>query len=438
MVDKVMIIHTVKSGDSIYAIAREYGVPPSRIITDNFLTNPGRLVVGQDLVILFPTQTHTVRGGDTLESIAAEYGVTINSLYRNNPILDGTPSIFPGQVLNIAYEAPSLGEISINGYAYPYIDRTVLRRTLPYLTYLSIFTYGIRNDGSLIPPLGGDEELIQIAREYGTVPLMMLTSLTEDGNFSNELVSRVLSDAELSNTVIANAVNTMREKGYGGIDVDFEYIGGELADAYTDFLNRLENALGEEFVLFVSLAPKNSANQPGLLYEGHDYPSIGQIADYTLLMTYEWGYTYGPPMAVSPINEVRRIIDYAVTAIPREKIMIGVPNYGYNWSLPYVRGESKAESLSNTEAVELAGDKNASILFDETAKAPFFSYYDRPQSYSDAVEHVVWFQNARSAEAMLQLVPEYAISGGSVWNIMRYFPSLWLVANSLFNIRKLG
>ena len=96
-----MTIYTVKSGDSIYSIAREYGVPPSRIITDNFLTNPGRLVVGQDLVILFPTQTHTVRGGDTLDSIAGEYGVTINSLYRNNPVLDGSPNIFPGQVLNI-------------------------------------------------------------------------------------------------------------------------------------------------------------------------------------------------------------------------------------------------------------------------------------------------------------------------------------------------
>ena len=67
-----MTIYTVKSGDSIYSIAREYGVPSSRIITDNFLTNPGRLVVGQDLVILFPTQTHTVRGGDTLDSIAGE------------------------------------------------------------------------------------------------------------------------------------------------------------------------------------------------------------------------------------------------------------------------------------------------------------------------------------------------------------------------------
>lgn len=81
-----MVIHTVRKGDSIYSIAREYGVPPSRIITDNMLENPSKLAVGQSLVILFPTQTHTVRGGDTLQSIARMYRITLNELYRNNPI----------------------------------------------------------------------------------------------------------------------------------------------------------------------------------------------------------------------------------------------------------------------------------------------------------------------------------------------------------------
>ena len=161
---KAMTIYTVKSGDTVYSIARQFGVPPSRIITDNFLTDPSRLGEGQDLVILFPVQTHTVRGGETLYSISEEFGVSIGDLYRNNPSLNGTPSVFPGQVLNIAYEAPPLGSISTNGYVYPFIDRTVLRRTLPYLTYLSVFTYGITDEGELIEPTGGDEEIIATAK----------------------------------------------------------------------------------------------------------------------------------------------------------------------------------------------------------------------------------------------------------------------------------
>lgn len=432
-----MTIYTVKSGDSLYSIAREYGVPPSRIIRDNFLTDPGRLTVGQDLVILYPTQTHTVRGGETLYSIADEYGVTIGDLYRNNPFLDGSPTVFPGQELNITYEEPPLGEISMNGYAYPFIDRTVLRRTLPYLTYLSIFTYGITDDGELIEPVGGDEELISVAREYGTVPLMMLTSLNSEGKFSNALAARILGSEELSETVAENAARVMRERGYGGIDVDFEYVPAEYAAAYGAFIERLQRAVGDGTPVFVSLAPKYSAEQPGLLYEGHNYGLLGQLADYVLLMTYEWGYTYGPPMAVSPIGEVRRVIEYALSEIPSGKIQLGIPNYGYDWALPYVRGESRARSLSNTDAVALAGDRMAEIRFDERSASPTFNYFDRPETYSDAVEHEVWFENARSSEAMLRLISEYSLNGGSVWNIMKYFPSLWLVLNSLYKIRKL-
>jgi len=432
-----MIIHTVAAGENVYAIARQYGVPVSRIITDNMLVNPGRLTVGQDLVILFPTVTHTVRGGETLAGIAGTYGTDIQTLYRNNPQLDGQPRIFPGQVLNIAYETPPLGEISVNGYAYPFIDREVLTRTLPYLTYLSIFSYGIRPDGTVFPPAGGDEELIALAKAYGTVPLLVLTSLTENGTFSSGLAEDVIGTPELRDRVIEDIAWTAAEKGYGGVDVDFEYVPGELAGDYADFVRRLRERLGSDYAVFVSLAPKYRADQEGLLYGGHDYGGLGAAADKTLLMTYEWGYTYGPPLAVSPINEVRRVLDYAVTEIPREKILLGVPNYGYDWALPYVRGESKAQSLGNTAAVERALEKNAEIRYNPTSEAPYYTYYDRPETFSDAVEHIVWFENARSADAMLRLVEEYGLNGIGVWNIMRYFPALWLTANSLYRIRKL-
>ena len=150
-----MVIHTVRAGDSIYSIAKEYSTTPARIIADNGITDPGKLAVGQTLVILYPTETYTVRGGDTLEGIARSFGVTLNELWQNNPALGGKTLIYPGQTLNIRFDTPPLGEIAVNGYAYPFIDPDTLRRTLPYLTYLSVFTYGIRPDGTLVPPSGG-------------------------------------------------------------------------------------------------------------------------------------------------------------------------------------------------------------------------------------------------------------------------------------------
>ena len=433
-----MILYTVQEGDTVFSIASKNGTTPSRIIIDNDLTNPSKLVVGQTLVLLYPTRTYTVRGGDTLTSIANAYGVSALQLWQNNPALRGRSYIYPGQTLNISYETPPLGSIRVNGYAYPYIDRSVLRTTLPYLTYLSIFTYGFREDGSLIEPTGGDGELISIAREYETVPLMMLTSLTEEGTFSNELVATLLSDRALQSKVMENVLATIESKGYGGLDVDFEYIPAQFSEEYARFLSEIRLMLEERgYVLLASLAPKTSATQRGLLYEGHDYASVGAAVDYVLVMTYEWGYTYGPPLAVAPLPNVRAVLDYTVTEITPEKVFLGVPNYAYNWTLPYVRGESQAQALSNVAAVQLASEKNAEIRFDETAQAPTFHYFEYSGAANRTLEHVVWFDDAKSIDAKLRLVKEYGLQGVSVWQIMKYFPQLWLVLHSLYSIEKL-
>ncbi len=425
-----MDIHVVKSGESVYSIAQKYGVSPQSIAVNNELANPSQLVPGQTLVILYPDQTYTVQSGDTLFSVAQALGVTVNQLLRNNPQLGGNMVIRPGQVLTVTYKPQPQGLLAVNGYAYPYIDRAVLRKTLPYLTYITLFTYGITPEGELVDL--DDQEVISIAREYGVAPLMLISTLTPEGTFSNQLASTILHNAELQNRLIDRIMNNLRTKNYYGLDVDFEYILPEDRIAYVEFIRNLTTKLNAAgYPVFVALAPKTSSDQRGLLYEAHDYRALGQVANRVLLMTYEWGYTYGPPMAVAPLNKVREVLDYAVTQIPREKILMGIPNYGYDWTLPFVQGVSKAQSLSNVAAVELAGRVGAVIQFDPVAQAPYFRYYDDQWR-----EHEVWFEDARSIEAKLALIAEYALYGGSYWNIMKYFPQNWLVLNALYNIRR--
>lgn len=424
-----MVIYTVKQGDTVNSIAAEFGISPEIIAADNSLDN-NVPVVGQSLVIRFPVLTYTVESGDTAGSIAERFGITSNELWQNNPQLMGGDSISAGEELVIEFEAPTFGDLSLGGYAYPYINDTTLRRTLPYLTNLSVFAYGLREDGSLVVP-EGEERLISEALEYGARPLLMLTSLTESGNFSNELVNAVLADEALSARVIANTVDNVIEKGYSGVELDFEYISGQYADNYASFAQSLKTALGEGYTVFCDLAPKTFAMQPGLLYESHNYAALGAACDKVFLMTYEWGYQFGPPMAVSPIANVRRVIEYALTEIPAEKIFMGLPTYGYDWKLPYERGTTQADPVSNASAISLARLQGAEIQYNEEVEAPFFTYTD-----NDGAEHIVWFQDARSAEALASLAAEYGLDGIGVWNIMRWFGQLWPVLTGLYNIRK--
>lgn len=423
-----MLIYRVKQGDTLFKIAEENGVSVFNILANNGLTLDTPLVVGQTIVILYPRIVHTVKQGETLSGIAEVYGLSVNELYRNNPQLGARDNIVEGQSLFIAYEGEKLGDAEVTGYAYEFVDLDLLRFQQPYLTYMMPFTYGFTPLGELIIP--DDEPLLEIAREYKATPLLHLSTLTEAGNFSNELARQILNDMAAQENLINNVVNIINEKGYGGLDIDFEFLPVEDSLKYPELISRFRERLSPlGKIVIAALAPKTSAEQRGLLYEGHRYKEIGEAADAVFLMTYEWGYTYGPPLAVSPIEPVRSVIEYALTEIPADKILMGVPNYGYNWTLPYVQGESRADSISNIEAVELARKYGAEILFDDVAKAPHFNYTDE-----EGREHEVWFEDAESIDTKLRLINEYGLRGAGYWNLMRPFPQNWAVLNSLYNI----
>ena len=423
-----MDIHVVRPGDTMYSIALRYGVPMSQLIQDNQLPDPSRLVVGQTIVVQYPKETYTVRPGDTLFSIASTHNTTVQALLRNNPSLLGEDRIAPGQQLVLSYWQEKQGTITVNGYAYPNIDGRLLRRTLPYLSQLTPFTYGFTPQGTLIPLQ--DQSLVDSALRAGVQPLLHLSTLEGDDSFSNELAHLALNDREVQDRLVAQLVQTVREKGYQGVDVDFEFLYPADAPRYAEFVARLRDTFSPlGLPVIVALVPKTFAKQPGQLYEGHDYALLSQAADYVLLMTYEWGYTYGPPMAVAPLRNVRQVLDYAVTEIPPEKIFLGIPNYGYDWALPFRQG-NKATSISNQYAVELAARHYAAIRFDEKAQSPWFRYVD-----GTGQEHEVWFEDARSIRAKLALTQEYGLHGVSYWNLMRPFPQNWLVLNALYQIQ---
>ena len=427
-----MQIYVVKPGDTLFSIGRALGLAPGFLARYNGLQEPYRLAVGESLLVLYPEQTVTVQPGDTLTSIAASAGTDAASLYRMNPNLSGSDRIYPGQILVTQLEQAARRPAVVSGYAYPNVSERVLRGILPYAGALAPFTYGFTPEGALVPM--DDERLLALAGACGVQPLLHLSTLTAAGTFSAAQAAALLRDPALQQTLAANVLQTMLEKGYEGLDVDFEYLGRDLAESYAAFIQLLRDTLAPYGLpLITALAPKTSAAQPGTLYEGHNYASLSTASDAVLLMTYEWGYTYGPPMAVAPVGAVRRVVEFALTQMDAAKILLGFPNYAYDWTLPFTAGATRAQSIGNEAAPLLAAQYGAEIQFDTQSQTPYFTYLDEAGQ-----PHEVWFEDARSAQAKFDLLSEYGLLGLGYWNFMRPFTAGFSLQNYLFTASGLG
>lgn len=410
-----------------------YGTTVQSIVDANQITEPSRLVIGQALVIPIVGNYYYVQPGDSLWSISQRFGMNyltlaqVNGLNVNQPLMIGMRLYIPPQPKTKAEILVYL-EPRGNTVSDTLLDQA--KEAGPYLTYLALFSYQVRRDGSLqAPPIQGVKE---VASESGTALAMVITNL-ENSQFSQELANDIFQSTAVQDLLIDNIIKEAnRIGGVKDIHFDIENLGSNLRVPYNNFLRKaVEKFHAAGFTVSTALAPKTRANQKGPWYESHDYKAHGEIVDFVLLMTYEWGYSGGPPMAVSPITEVEKVVRYALTEIPADKILLGQNLYGYDWTLPYVQGGPYAVAVSPQRAIELAKKYNAAIQYDTRAQAPFFEYYDE-----QGRAHNVWFEDARSIQAKFNLVKQYQLRGVGYWKLGLPFPQNWLLIGSNFNVVK--
>lgn len=414
-----MVIYTVQPGESVYTIARQFGLTPEDVLQYSYIPN-GQIIPGEALIIPADHGSHLVLPGDSLYAIGRMHGVSVDELLQMNPFIQDPDKIYIGQTLNIPSAFSLSHPIDICGYVYPNVREDVLEKTLPYLTYINPFSYQILPDGSLDPI--SDERIIEAALAQHVAPMMVITNLRKTDSFNSQLASDVLNSPAARQNLLNNVQTVMEEKQYYGLNINFEYLFPADREAYNSFLAQTYAQLHPQgYWVTTCVAPKTFAGQPGILYEAHDYPAHGENVDQVMLMTYEWGYAFGPPQAIAPLDKVEEVVQYAVSVIPSQKILLGMPNYGYDWTLPFSPG-STARSITNESALRLAQEQGVRIEFDPVAQAPFYNYYD-----SRGREHVVWFDDARSIAARLRLVEKYNLGGLGYWNLNNYFAQNWLV-----------
>ncbi|WP_260858162.1 glycosyl hydrolase family 18 protein [Bacillus sp. FJAT-22090] len=409
-------------GDSLYSIASKYQVSMDSVREINDLKTDS-LVPGQDLLI--PTNMYTVQPGDSLYSISQMSFISINRIrlingLHSDTLMVGTQLYLPPRIKynaqNFSYLVPSTA--ARNDY--------LIQSFASINTFLGVFEYHVLEDGSLSTL--DDERIIRVARANRVAPLAVITNLTSAG-FDPQLTRQILSSTPLRNRVINNIYQLVQSKNYAGVNVDFEQVPEDLRDSYTGFLHALRERLKPAgYYTSVAVPAKTSDNLPWL--KGYDYGGIGAAVDFVFIMAYDWHEATSDPGPVAPINEVRQTIVYALNHMNRNKIILGVPRYGYDWTMDNGDVES-ARAVSVSTAVANAMKYQVPIQYSTEYQQPFYQYWDETGK-----RHIVWYEDSRARAEKLELVVEYRLRGVGAWQLGLQFSQSAVLVNEFFNVQK--
>lgn len=407
-----MTIAVVKKGDTLETIALRYKVDPTLIVEVNGLETRA-LVPG--LALYIPTRvrnrTYLIKENDTLSEIAKRYLTSVSAIKKANPGLSTVlkigrririPSPFKKQLVTMGFSFPASG-----GEVFEMLEENGDK-----LSYLAIVAYSFTQEGYAYVD-GDDRPLVEKCKQSGVTPLLMIRNF-KNGDFDADLAGDVLSNSIYRRNLITSMLNFVKEKEYGGVSMDLEFVPPANRLDYVVFLQEIKAEL-EGLILQVNVHAKTEDNPDNQIVGGHDYRGIGKVADLVAVMTIDYGYPTGPPEPISPIWWMTEVLQYAVSTIPTNILQAAIPLYGYDWLIP----SNQTRALSAQSAQNLAITTNTEIHFDRKAASPTYSYAQEKS------EHIVWFEDIRSIAEKYQVIDAYELAGTTYWHIGLRFPQNW-------------
>lgn len=239
-----------------------------------------------------------------------------------------------------------------------------------------------------------------------------------------------LTDLDVQEKQIANLLQTVKDQHFDGIDIDYEGLGAENRDLFTNFVRTLTTAFHNEKKLVAVTVEARIGNKVPL-----DWRNLGLIADQLRIMAYDYhSRNTGFPGPVSPLAWVKEVVEYAVANIDPSKVIIGLGNYGYDWQQSADDPNSwQGVGLSFDQAVALSQQKNAPITQQtgidsrgyDIGSTPMFTYKD-----DQNIQHSVWFEDKDSLQAKVNLVSQYPVQGVIFWSVGLGDQTFWTNTSS--------
>lgn len=422
----VMAVHVVKSGESLWTISTLYEVSIQTIVELNGLSFTSSIVPGLALYIpdnLLPLRSYQIKRGDHIWKLAQQFNSDISTILAANPGIDPN-HLFIGQIIQLP--SPIKLEIDTLGFIVPSSENAnikTLDALAGQLTYLAIVAYSFTEEGFAFND-AEDTALVDKSKEVNITPLLMIRNFT-GSDFSPDLAGRVLENPSYRGNLVASIVNLSKQRGFGGVSIDLEFIPPARRKDFITFLTDLKMALGEQ-ILHVNVHAKTADIPTNRIIGAYDYAAIGKAADLVAVMTIDYGYPGGPPDAISPITWMQQVIQYSITQINPRKLQIAMPLYGYD----KVVHTNTTEALSVLAAQNKAISIGTSIEFDKTAKSPWYRYWNGME------EHVVWFEDIRSYIEKYQIIDIYQLVGTTFWQISLPAPQNWAFLSKNIKVMK--
>lgn len=324
--------------------------------------------------------------------------IVIVQTFRENGLVDGQP-------------AQNTEKFFVLG-SIPYWDQSraysMFQKHIQDTDGLSLFWYRLDENGEIgtYSSASEDMSIVRSAQERGVKVLALIANLPDDGNWDSSRVQKVIGTSEARRSHIAAIIEFVEQKGFDGINIDYEFLEDSQTEDYTAFINELADALhARNKMLVVAI----HAQLPGTETRGQDIPSLTG-PDYLAYMTYDQHYETSDPGANAEIGWVRSVLEYARSqGVPMKKILLGIPIDGYDWANNH--GEwHEASGVDYQSALALAKEKNVKLQYDAQVEAPYFEYVDE-----SGVQHQVWFEDARSFKPKYELAKEFGVGGLLPW-----------------------
>lgn len=423
-ISNAQVIHEVKYGDSLSEISNQYGIDLKELATLNGLEESSHLVLGQ--AILIPGSTYIVQPKDSIWEIAIRHRTSEETLMNQNQLTSRI--IHPGQKLNIP--RPPKSNVWSGSYFIPKDKVTndwMLNHYEDTLSGVFLFEYHPDPYGNII---GVEEnEAHTLAWKKNLPPYATLTNLSEKG-FDPELTHKIMSNPLIRKKLINNIYSLLDSHDYKGIVIDFELVPLKDRENLNQFVKELTERLHPVGMEVMIAVPPMQGDYVPDYSSGYDYKTLGQYVDRMFLMTYNWHWPGGPSGPISPIDKVRATLDYAVSVVPSSKLMLGIPQYAYDWTITEDHREGTAYSTQH--AIDLYTRYESEIQYDEIAATPWFRYVD-----DEGTLHEVWFEDPRSLLAKFRLVHEYGLGGMGCWHLGLTMPQTEEIILEEFDVIKI-